>query len=276
MRLHLIHHPAPRHAAALPGLLPDHGPAPLPRERASWRSVLHLLLFLVGIDAGDRPEDAHVPPARSAVLLPAAALPTVRPAHAWHRPHVPSVHLPAVHLPAIPGLAGRILHRGPRPASARGLSPVALAALSAAPAVPTAPTAAGLAGPTGNALDTPLRAVTPIGRYLPGENPATPTEQFHALTESVLAQLDLHYAAVREHCVALDALALTPLPSELPPPPPSVPVLPPGVEFSSGSHRRIGDFGLRGAERAALAALPPGARHAAGSAAAEIVIGGAR
>jgi hypothetical protein len=277
--VHLIHHAAPRHAAAMPGLLPDGGPAALPRERASWRSVLHLLLFLAGIDAGDQPEDATPSRApRSAVQTPGVFLAPVRPAHTWPHLHVPHPHLGAVHLPVIPALAGRILHRTPRAAAAKGLAPAAFAV------VPTVPTAAG---PTGNALGVPLYGppLVPTGRYLPGEDPRTSTQQLHALHEGALAALDLHFEAVRDACGRLDALALAPLPSDAPAP--GAAVEPPQAQepdastsyepppFAMGAHRRPVDVGLRVAQFA-VAAAPKAGRHVAGSAAAQYVIGGAR
>lgn len=258
MSVHLIHRSAPRHAA-LRDLLPDGGPAPLPRKRRSWRAgvleVVELLLFLVGLhpaidEAGagfDSPDILDAPPATSAVHVAGVQLPRVRPGHV-HIPHLPRPHVPVV--------AGRILHRGPRPATAPGLAHVAPAA-GAVPAVPTVPTAAG---PT-------------IGLYLPGDDPRTTTAQLHALAESALAALDLHYQAVREACGRLDALALTPLPSEQPEPPrpptapPALcaPVRPPAMEyppFATGSRRAPAPDGRTRYGQNALGATTPPARHA--------------
>jgi len=278
---HLIHRPVPRHAA-LPGLLPDGGPGPLPRERGSWRAgvlqVLELVLFVLGLHPGtdDRlygAEDPDAPPAATAVRLPGVQLPRVRPAHI----HVPHLHVPHIAVAHIPALAGRILHRGAHPAAAPGLTPAAAAC------VPAAPTAAGPATLTGNALGVPLLGapLVPVGRYLPGEDPRTTTAQLHALSESALTALDLHYQAIRDACGRLDALALTPLPSDQPEPPqptaaPATATRPPAIEyppFATGARRAPAPMRQHGQE---LLALPQAAARHAGTAAAEIVIGGLR
>lgn len=297
MRLHSIHFPGRRHRPVEPAQIPAE------REEPERTPLRELLAWAFGARDGDGFDDpvpaafdmSLLPPARTAVQLPGASLPTVRPAHTTGRVHVPHVHRP--HLPAlhVPALVGRILHPGQRPADAPGLAPVATV-------VPTVPTAAGLTMEQEQLRDAVVRymdryhpdALVPpapypaltasaSSGYLPGDDPRTSTQQLHGLAEAIRDMCEYHGEMVERQCAQLDELAWAPYPTEQPiaprpPAAPPAPVRPPGIEyppFATGSRRAPAPAErTRYGQNALSAATPPG-RHA-GSAAAEIVIGGAR